>query len=126
VASRLRILLVASEVAPFAKTGGLADVAGALPRALTALGHDVRILLPKYRGAEAHATETRLVVPNIQVPLGDRVAEGALIEGTPSGVGVPARARALLQPRQPHGTTDGDTGTTASASSSSAGPRSRG
>ena len=34
--SRLRVLLVASEVAPFAKTGGLADVAGALPRALLA------------------------------------------------------------------------------------------
>jgi starch synthase len=87
VPSRLRILLIASEVAPFAKTGGLADVAGALPRALAALGHDVRILLPRYRGAEAHAGETRLVVPNIRVPLGDRVAEGALIEGrAPSGV----------------------------------------
>ena len=86
---RLRILLIASEVAPFAKTGGLADVAGALPRALQNLGHDVRILLPKYRGAEAQAGETRLVVPNIRVPLGDRSAEGALLEGrAPSGVPV--------------------------------------
>jgi starch synthase len=86
VASRLRVLFVASEVAPFAKTGGLADVAGALPRALAALGHDVRILLPKYRGAEVHATDTRLVVPGIRVPLGDRETEGALIEGrAPSG-----------------------------------------
>jgi len=46
--SQLRILLLSSEVAPFAKTGGLADVAGALPKELQALGHDVRVMLPKY------------------------------------------------------------------------------
>ncbi|HEY7745101.1 MAG TPA: glycogen synthase GlgA [Desulfuromonadales bacterium] len=45
----MNILLVSSEVAPFAKSGGLADVAGALPRALRRLGHDVRIVLPCYR-----------------------------------------------------------------------------
>jgi starch synthase len=110
VATRLRILLIASEVAPFAKTGGLADVAGALPRALAALGHDVRILLPKYRGAEAHATETRIVVPNIQVPLGDRVAEGALIEAHgPSGVPVYLLEHEHYYNRDSlYGTADGD------------------
>jgi starch synthase len=45
----LKILVVSAEVAPFAKTGGLADVAGALPRALSALGHDVRVLMPWYK-----------------------------------------------------------------------------
>lgn len=45
----MNILLAASEVAPFAKTGGLADVAGALPRELHRMGHDVRIFMPLYR-----------------------------------------------------------------------------
>ena len=44
----LKVLFVASEVAPFRKTGGLADVAGALPRALKRRGIDVRIVMPLY------------------------------------------------------------------------------
>ena len=45
----MKILHVVSEAEPFAKTGGLADVAAALPSALAALGHDVRVILPLYR-----------------------------------------------------------------------------
>jgi starch synthase len=46
----LRILMIASEAQPFSKTGGLADVAGALPKALERLGHDVTLITPRYRG----------------------------------------------------------------------------
>ena len=45
----MKILVAASEVVPFAKTGGLADVAGSLPKAFNSLGHDTRIILPKYK-----------------------------------------------------------------------------
>ena len=44
----MKILVVSPEAVPFAKTGGLADVAGALPKALAALGHDVKLVLPLY------------------------------------------------------------------------------
>jgi starch synthase len=82
---RLRILLVASEAEPFAKTGGLADVAGALPRALAALGHDVRLALPRYRGVEAAAGDLRLAAADLAVPIGDRTVVGAVFEGRLGG-----------------------------------------
>jgi starch synthase len=52
----LKILFVSSEASPLAKVGGLADVVGSLPRALRALGHDVRIVLPQYDGLETRYT----------------------------------------------------------------------
>ncbi|HZI81705.1 MAG TPA: glycogen synthase GlgA [Vicinamibacterales bacterium] len=58
----MRILMVASEAVPFAKTGGLADVAGALPRALARLGHDVEVVMPRYRGVTAGERVGRITV----------------------------------------------------------------
>lgn len=64
----LKILLVSSEVVPFAKTGGLADVAGSLPKALATvgndnLGNDVRVAMPRYRQIEGGAYKMDLPVP---------------------------------------------------------------
>jgi starch synthase len=64
--ARLKALLVASECAPFAKTGGLADVAGALPKALRLRGIDARVVMPLYRGipwAELDVLDGALAVP---------------------------------------------------------------
>lgn len=60
----MKILYLASEVVPFAKTGGLADVAGALPKALKTIGHDVRIFTPRYR-----STTTAKFLPDSGVPV---------------------------------------------------------
>ncbi len=54
----LRIFMVASEAVPFAKTGGLADVVAALPKALGALGHDVTVVIPRYRGIAVSGAPT--------------------------------------------------------------------
>ncbi len=57
---KLKVLFVTSEAVPFAKTGGLADVAGGLPIALAEQGVDVRIIMPKYRSIKVEGNETVL------------------------------------------------------------------
>ena len=67
-----KILMLSSEVAPYAKSGGLGDVLGALPQALTELGHDVRVVLPKYGSiAENYVSEMNFLF-YMYVPLGWR------------------------------------------------------
>jgi starch synthase len=59
----MRVLMIASECVPFVKTGGLADVVGALPRALANLGHRVDVVIPRYRGITVGAPAGRVTVP---------------------------------------------------------------
>ncbi|MGI6778715.1 MAG: glycogen synthase GlgA [Acetivibrionales bacterium] len=50
----LKVLFVSAEVSPFAKTGGLADVAGSLPKALISMGNDVRVVMPRYKSIKSN------------------------------------------------------------------------
>src|SRR6185312_705476 len=68
---RLKVLFVASECVPFSKTGGLADVAGALPIALASRGHDVRVVVPRYRISKRHAAERHPAPLAVPVGLGE-------------------------------------------------------
>ena len=76
----MKILCVASEVDPFAKTGGLADVAAALPKALARLGHDVRIVLPLYRQINRAQFGARQTAVTVAVASGERTREARVWE----------------------------------------------
>ena len=65
----MHIAFVASECVPFSKTGGLADVVGALPKALASLGHQVSVYLPRYR--QTKLVDPQTVVRSITVPFDD-------------------------------------------------------
>jgi starch synthase len=75
----VKILFVSSEGLPYSKTGGLADVVEALPRALQASGHEVSVLLPRYHGNKITST----LVSSVSTQLGDKMRFPAIGEGTP-------------------------------------------
>ncbi|MGH9522484.1 MAG: glycogen synthase GlgA [Terriglobales bacterium] len=75
----MKIAIVASEGVPYSKTGGLADVTGALPSALAALGHDVSVFLPKYRQTKLNGA--RAVIPSITIPFDDKYRFCSVLDG---------------------------------------------
>ena len=76
----MKVLSIASEVDPFAKTGGLADVAAALPKALHQLGHDVRVVLPLYRQVNREKFGLKATSLRVVVPVGPKTIEGRVWE----------------------------------------------
>ncbi len=85
---RLRVLVVASEGVPYIKTGGLADVIGALPKALRRLGHDVRVVLPLYKNIDPQRWDLRSTICDLAVPLTETPERVSVLE-TPAGQDVP-------------------------------------
>ncbi len=79
----MNIVFAASEGVPFSKTGGLADVVGALPRALAALGHHVSLYLPRYR--QTKLSEPATVVRSVTVPFDDEYRFASVVSGGSQG-----------------------------------------
>jgi starch synthase len=75
----MQIAFVASECVPFSKSGGLADVVGALPRALAAAGHEVCVYTPRYR--QTKLTDAATVVQSITVPFDDHYRFCSVLSG---------------------------------------------
>ena len=75
----MHIAFVASECVPFSKTGGLADVVGALPRALASAGHEVSVYIPRYR--LTRIPEERTVVQSITIPFDDQYRFCSIVTG---------------------------------------------
>jgi starch synthase len=81
----MKVLIVASEIVPFAKTGGLADVTGSLSRALRRSGVEADCVLPLYRAVDRNRFPLTQAGPSVRVPLGHREEVGTVEETDASG-----------------------------------------
>jgi starch synthase len=78
----LRILLLAAEVVPFAKVGGLADVVGALPKALHDLGHDVRVAMPRYGQVNPERFHLSTTLDSVTVNMAHYQEQTRILQGS--------------------------------------------
>ncbi len=79
MAQSLNILFLSSEVVPFAKTGGLADVSFALPQAIKELGHEIRVMMPKYGFISERKFGIHEIIRlrEMDIPVGDKLQRGS-------------------------------------------------
>ncbi|MCX5910032.1 MAG: glycogen synthase GlgA, partial [Deltaproteobacteria bacterium] len=77
----MKIIFASPEAVPFVKTGGLADVSGSLPKALAQLGHEVILILPKYRQIQEKFFNLKKVATELGVPISQRVEKAEIYEG---------------------------------------------
>ncbi len=77
----LRFLIVSSEIVPFAKTGGLGDVVGALAKNLENLGVNVSLAMPKYKRPEIDETAKEICAKDIEIKIGDEIYKGSVWKG---------------------------------------------
>lgn len=74
----MRVLFASSEVHPYSKTGGLADMVGALAKAMARAGHEVGVVSPLYRGIRERFPALRRMDWRLELPLGHRLIRGEL------------------------------------------------
>lgn len=77
----MKIVFVSSEAAPFSKTGGLADVAAALPKALERLGHKVYIITPKYKAIDEKKFDLVSTGRHIEAPISSKRVPAQILSG---------------------------------------------
>ena len=87
--ANVNVLFASSEVAPFAKTGGLADVCGSLPKEIAKLGHKVVVILPAYRCVWESGQTIEPLNVEVTVPIGGKQVTGQLYESRLPGSEVP-------------------------------------
>ena len=77
----VNVLIATSEAVPFAKTGGLADVSGALPGELLAMGHNASLIMPAYRSVFASGVAVEPTGIEFEVPVGRQTVNGRILKG---------------------------------------------
>ncbi|MFA7001527.1 MAG: glycogen/starch synthase, partial [Candidatus Omnitrophota bacterium] len=81
----MKIVFAASEMVPFAKTGGLGDVLGVLPGEVASLGHEVAVFIPRYKRIDPAKWGLKLDIEPLIIPLGSEKEEGRIYSSKQEG-----------------------------------------